>query len=307
MKISYSAPGKVIFSGEHAVVYGKPALVCALNRRLKFTLDYHLENGRCQDGNIKFIKNLVAKFLNQKTKLSQYRYQINSEIPIGRGLGSSAALSTAATACFLNFFSGKSFDKKTINSLAYEAEKKFHQTPSGVDNTTSCFGGLIYYRKEFEFLKNISHLPFKIPKEIEERLFLIDSGKPNEKTAEMVGFVKENYSKKTEKIFEEIEKITKRMVLALKEKNQNEFARSIFKNERLLEKLGVVSEKTKNLLYQLKSFGVGKITGAGGKKRGSGYLLFFSQNNKKLTQFLKEKTLSYLKFKPDYQGLIVTR
>src|SRR3972149_7972808 len=111
MKISYSAPAKVILSGEHAVVYGKPALVSAINLRLKFTVTNLARS--CQDCNsdkeIFFISNKVKQFLTeQKIKFIDrlFDYKIESEIPIGRGLGSSAALSVASVASFLEFYTG---------------------------------------------------------------------------------------------------------------------------------------------------------------------------------------------------------
>lgn len=311
MKISYSASGKVILSGEHAVVYGKPALISAIDLRLIFSIqskeknnNYHLDNGRCIEGNLKIIKDLVLAFLKKKGDSDHFQYQIESAIPIGRGLGSSAAFSVASISAFLHFFSSKIFENKVINELAYQAEKNFHKNPSGVDNTASCYGGLIFYRKEFEFLKSINRLSFSIPKKIEERLFLIDSGKPKETTAEMVEFVKKNYSKKTKEIFDEIEMITKRMCLSLKEKKEEDFEEAVVENEKKLEKLGVVSKKTRDLILSLKSFGVGKITGAGGRKDGSGFILFFARKPNDLIKYCQDNKISYLKFRSSPVGLI---
>jgi mevalonate kinase len=254
-KISFSAPAKVIFSGEHAVVYGKPALVCALNKRLKFTLFPSLnKNFQNINKEILFIASKVKQYL-KKEKIDffdkPYDFKIESEIPIGRGLGSSAALSVTSVACFLNFFTGKNFDKQVVNNLALEIEKYFHTNPSGVDNTASCFAGLIFYRKEFDFLKSIFSLDIKISKKIKEHLFLIDSGNPKETTKEMVEKVKKKLIDKAnyiEQILNDIEKITKKMVISLKKDKINDFIQCIIDNEIYLEMLEVVSLKTKNLL-----------------------------------------------------------
>ena len=245
MKISYSAPGKVIISGEHAVVYGKPALVSAINLRLKFRLTI-LERS-CKDGKLEkeilFISKEVKKYLisqNIKFVDSSFDYKIESEIPIGRGLGSSAALSVASVATFLEFYTGKRFKKEIVNELAFQVEKHFHQNPSGVDNSAACFGGLIAYQKQVS-LKN---LDFKIPKKIEEKLFLIDSGKPEETTGKMVDFVR---TRVDEKILKEIEITTSNLIMSIKKQNEVLFKQCLVKNENLLEKLEIVSEKTKKL------------------------------------------------------------
>ena len=309
--ITFSAPAKVILSGEHSVVYGHPALVASIDKRLYFSLSEKDFFNKKKDEKSKKIVKLIEKTLVsylEKNKIAYhqktYSFKIESEIPVGCGLGSSAAFSVAATACFLKFFTSKDFPKEEINKLAYQIETYFHQNPSGVDNTASCFGGLIYYRKEFEFLKNTSFLNFKIPKNFS--LYLIDSGRPEEKTKEMVKAVFEKYKKNPsffENVFFDIEKTTKKMVLAIKEENKALFQEAILDNEIFLEILGVVSLKTKKLLQKLSSFGVGKITGAGGKSRGSGFILFFAQKEKELISFLEKEKINFLKFAFDDKGV----
>lgn len=325
MKISYSAPAKVILSGEHVVVYGKPALVSTIDLRLKFSLFSkssrirfgissnkilnQVQHDNKTEETIHFIAQKVKDYLkNQKIEFEDkpFNFKIDSHIPIGRGLGSSAALAVASTAAFLNFYTKKEADKEIINNLAYQIEKYFHQNPSGVDNSTAYFGGLIFYRKEFEFLKNISRLNFKLSKKIKERLFLIDSSKPKETTAQMVNLVGKFYNQKPkiiEKILNEIEKTTKRMVVSIVKKDAEFFKKCLTDNEKLLEDLGVVSKNTKKMLLELSKFGVGKITGAGGGKDGSGFILFFVDDKEKLARFLKRKKINHYQFVPDYQGL----
>lgn len=310
--ITFSAPAKVILSGEHSVVYGRPALVCSINRRLNFSLsDKNIFNNQ-EDKDSKKIVNLIEKTVIsylQKNKISyrqkKYFFQIDSNIPIGYGLGSSAALSVAAVASFIEFFTGMNLSKEVINHLAYKIETFFHQAPSGVDNTASCFGGLIYYRKEFDFLKNISFFNFKIPKNFS--LFLIDSGKPDETTKKMVKIVSEKYRKNPafiDNILFEMEKVTKKMVLAIKTADKRLFQQSLLDNEIFLEMLGVVSLKTKKFLQKLVPFGVGKITGAGGRKTSSGFILFFAEKEKELEKFLLAKQINYFRLQPDWNGLI---
>lgn len=304
-KISYSAPAKVILSGEHAVVYGKPALVSAINKRLTITVI----EGKNTDPKIGEIILIVKKYLQDKSILiaeKNCHISIQSDIPVGRGLGSSGALSVASAAALMEFYTGKQFSPEEINNCAYQIEKLFHKNASGVDPTTSCFGGLIFYRKEFEFLKTISSLHAKIPKEIAENLLLIDSGSPSETTADMVQQVGKLYNNRStfvESIFQKIERTTKRMVVSLMKEDAEFFKETMVENENLLEKIGVVSPSTIKLLETLKPFGAGKITGAGGKKDSSGYLLFYSAEKNKLEKYLQEKNISYLSFNPSQEGV----
>ena len=229
--ITYSAPAKVILSGEHAVIFNKPALALALALRLNFSL-LNAGSKRKNNTNIDFISKTVKNYLkSQKKKILSnrdlYQYVIKSSIPIKRGLGSSAALSVAASATFLEYYSGETYPNEIVNNLSYKIEKRFHDNPSGVDNSACCFGGLIYFRKEFNFLKNISQLNFIIPKKIEEKLYLIDSGPPLEKTSEMINLVADFYRrhpKKAADIFNDIEKTTRRFVVSIIKEDEHLFA-----------------------------------------------------------------------------------
>lgn len=309
INIVYSAPAKVILSGEHAVVYGKPAIVAAITLRLNFTLTILEQSGKNDDPVISFIAGKVKEFLTDKKikfKDKNFRFKINSDIPTGRGLGSSAALSVASSAAFLEFYTGRQFEKEEINNLAYQIEKYFHKNPSGVDPSTVCFGGLVYYRKEFEFLKTISSLNFKIPRTIDKSLYLIDSGQPQESTGQMVESVGKLYTKNPQfidSIFNDIEKTTKRMVISIEKEDADFFQKCLIDNQILLEMLGTVSNRAKNLLKQLEPYGIGKVTGAGGRKQGSGFILFFANDNNGLEKFCYDKRIKFYKFQQSYKGV----
>lgn len=307
MKITYSAPGKVILTGEHAVVYGKPALISAINLRLTFSV--WEEQKHHSEVWIATLESAVKKYLDKKNiayTIKSFNYSIESTIPQGSHMGSSAALSVASAGALLQLYTGKEWGKDAINTVAYEVEKYFHKNPSGCDNSTSCYGGLIFFRKEFEFLKQISALNFKIPKNIEDHLYLIDSGKPQENTGvmvEQVGKFYNSHPEKAEEIMNKIEKAVKRMVVAIVKEDRSLFKQSIEDNEKYLEELGIVSEKAKNLLNDLKQFGVGKVTGGGGIREGSGHLVFFADEPEILEKYLEEKNLSWIKFVQDKNGV----
>lgn len=306
MNVVYSAPGKIILSGEHAVVYGKPALVSAIDLRLTVTVSdgEPKTNHKVVDHIEEVVLTYLKKYIKVEKKPCSCTY--DSDIPMGRGMGSSAAFCVATVAALLHFYTGKQYDKQVINSLAYQCEKYFHGMPSGVDVSASCFGGLIFYRKEFEFLKHISSLNFKIPKKIQDNLFLIDSGKPSESTAEMVTHVGKRYnehSSEMEQTLMQIEKVTKRMVLSIVKEDQNMFADSIKENQKLLVDFGIVSKKTIAFLDTLQEFGFGKVTGAGGLTDGSGMILCYAPDTAKFKAFVKQHKIETIAFQQDFKGV----
>ncbi len=307
--IRYSAPGKVIISGEHAVVYGKPALVCAIDKRLSITFNIS-KITEYKDSIFPILEKSVIDYLKSKGEIIrkvEYTYSIESTIPVGRGLGSSAAYCACISAGLMELFTGKEWNKEDINICAYQMEKYFHKNSSGVDTSTSVMGGLIYYRKEFEFLKTISKLSIKIPVKFIESLVLIDTGKPVESTGEMVQavgilFNKENI--KMERKLYDMEKTTKRIIVSIMKEDLQFFKENLLKNELLLEQIGVVSDKTKHLLSQLKKYGGGKVTGGGGNQAASGFVLFLCEDMGGCKKIVEDNSLSFIPFVPSYTGLV---
>lgn len=301
--ICYSAPGKVILSGEHAVVYGKPALVCAIDKRLSITFT-STKKTEYKDNIFPILEKSVIDFLKAKKEQilkKEYTYSVKSSIPIGRGLGSSAAYCSCISAGLLEIFTGREWSKEEVNMCAYQMEKYFHKNSSGVDTSTSIMGGLIFYRKEFEFLKTISSLPIKLPENFIRHLVLIDTGKPEESSGEIIQEVGRQFNSKgsnTEEVLNEIEKTTKRLIVSIMKEDVAFFKENIKQNEELLEKIKIVSPSTKKLLSQLADRGVGKVTGAGGYKNASGYILFYSDDINKLSN------ITYEPFVPSYTGLV---
>ncbi|MBI3559700.1 hypothetical protein HY087_01050, partial [Candidatus Gottesmanbacteria bacterium] len=197
MKVIVSVPGKVHLMGEHAVVHGKPALLAAINLRLRVTVEtLSLSSPRTRGSSENFLIESdepsdyirhaidVVKREYKLALLPPMKITVTSDIPSGYHLGSSAAIAVG-TVSALTYFLKKVWNPSAINQIAYEIEKKMHGNPSGGDNTTVTIGGFIWFRKELEFLKSIWQLPFKLPKNL-DHFFLINTGRPKETTGEMV-------------------------------------------------------------------------------------------------------------------------
>ncbi|MCR4305965.1 MAG: hypothetical protein NUV73_02690, partial [Candidatus Daviesbacteria bacterium] len=198
--IKVSAPGKIHLLGEHMVVYGKPAIIATVNLRITANILPAKTKTRLEEMQ-QVIEPIIKKELGIKT-IPPYQLTITSQLPIGAGLGSSAAVSAACIAALLSHLKIK-WDLNLINKLAYEAEKVFHGNPSGGDNSTVVFGGLIWFRKESPDLKIIQPVPFTIPHKLAKNFVLINTGKPSETTKQMVELVSTKFKVKSKK-FKEI-------------------------------------------------------------------------------------------------------
>ncbi len=256
--IKVSVPGKIHLIGEHTVVYGKPALISAISLRVYLTIG---------------------------KKLADYTFK--TEIPKGAGLGSSAAVSAAVIAAMLSYLKVK-WDKNLVNHLTYEAEKTFHGTPSGGDNTAVIYGGTIRFQAGA-----FSPIKTKI-----KQFILINSGKPVESTKQMVKVAKP----KINLILKSQTKLIEKMVTALE--TGGNLIPIIKKAEKNLEKIGVVGNLAKKIVKDIENLGgAAKISGAGGVKMGSGMLLCYHSNPKILLNYAKSKNLEAFTVKLGAEGL----
>ncbi len=280
-KVIVSAPGKLHLSGEHAVVYGKPALIATVGQRMQVILQAQSSKLKAQSEiskirkRDKYIDEIVRMVEHRfNTRIAGFNLEIESDIPKGAGMGSSAALAVSLVGALITWLN-KPWDLGVINELAYEAEKFKHGNPSGSDPTISTYGGLLWYRKELPFLKSFLVLSFKIPK-IFASFVLVDTGR-KESTGELVSFVGDFVKQKpvlVKQILNEIEEQSRGMTQAIHDEDEEKMRNSIKENERLLEKLGVVSDKVKKFIREIEELGgAAKISGAGGRKSGSGIVI----------------------------------
>lgn len=305
-KVKVSAPGKVILSGEHAVVYGRPAIYSAIDRRIYLELV-----GRQQPGKFKLEK-ISALPLNSITRVLPRKITgidnivVSSNIPTGSGMGSSAAFSVALAAVMVRYLK-EDWDLERINKIAYAMEKKHHGNPSGGDNTICTYGGYLWYRKELEEYKTFKtiNIDKKTPP-----FFIIDSGRPLESTKEMVQMVGRRYEahrRRTEVIFNRIEEISKQFLKYLLA-GSGDYRQLLKDNQRLLSELGVVSDSTQELVRKIESAGgVAKVSGAGGKKDASGILLGYHRNPGVIFKLADKMNLKIYKVRLGEEGVRVEK
>lgn len=291
-KVTVSAPGKLHISGEHAVVYGKPSLIVATSLRLYVTLEKGiappLSDIRKKDSYIDAICTVFEKKY-ATTPEEGIGIAITSTVPVRSGMGSSAALAVALVGA-LSAWHGVAWNVQAINESAYQAEKAKHETSSGSDPAVAAHGGLLWYRKELEFLKTLWLLPFKIPK-VFAPFVLINTGR-NENTGDLVRHVagiKAGGEQYFAGILNDVERVTKEMTEAIHDENEVLFRQTLTKNEKLLEDMGIVSPDAKELIRKIeKSGGAAKISGAGGIAGGSGIILAVHNKPETLMRIAKK-------------------
>jgi mevalonate kinase len=292
-KLSITAPAKIIFTGEHSVVYGHPALASTINRFIRLSIFYDEKKI-----NSTFFRSILDDFSHNDAttiiniindqELGCSRINIDTNITIGSGMGSSAALAVALSYLVLFLAYKKKPTSLKINEKAFLIEKKFHSNPSGADNTVITYGGSMVFQK------NSDNLSFeKIKMKLDKNWWLIFTGRPVETTRDMVALVKDSYQNErvaTETILNEIGKTSLAIIELFKGKNfKRELLLNYFKiNSQLLSKLGVVSSSVINLIEEIQeNGGVAKISGAGGRLKGSGTMLVYHEDQEYLFHFCK--------------------
>ena len=310
MKSKASAPGKVILFGEHFVVYGVKAILCSINKRVTVTAEKISDKKiviNSEIGNLILEPNKSISEINSPLKPFYYlanksienkdsgiRIQIDSEIPLGAGLGSSSACCVAGAAAIFKLFGNIS--REEVLKLAIEAERTIFENTSGADCTVCTYGGIMEYDKNNGF-KKIEHEP-------NFQLVIINSNMEHS-TQSMVSKVKEFENKNKEEFLRlsNLEsKLVEDVLKLVKENKIQEIGQKMNQNQEYLENIGISNKELTKMIKigQESSFGA-KITGSGG-----GGCIFALTNESNLQNILKKfKDNNYECFsaKIDFKGL----
>ena len=200
-----SAPGKIILFGEHAVVYGQPALAVPVTQvQADVRIEKIFSAGiRINAPNIQLNTRLdslasshplaatVRNTLDalKVDSLSGVSVLIRSSIPVASGLGSGAAVSVAIIRALAEYLK-KPLTDELVSALTYETEKLYHGTPSGIDNA------VVTYAKPVYFVKGRPIETFQVKKPF--TIVIGDTGVPAS-TKESVRDVRVQHHKKPER------------------------------------------------------------------------------------------------------------
>ena len=269
-----SAPGKIILFGEHAVVYGRPALAVPVTQvhadvEVQASsrpgiwieapeVDLHAElNTLPSDHPIaSVIHNFL--FLWRVSPFPNLDIRIDSTIPVASGLGSGAAVTVALTRALASHLEHSITDEE-VNAFAYEIEKLHHGTPSGIDNTVITYASPVY------FIKGKPIETFRVGKPF--TIVIGDTG-IHAPTKESVGDVRKLWETNRpvwENIFDRVGEIAQTAREVIEKGDTDKMGQLMDQNHALLQEMTVSSRELDTLVAAARQAGAlgAKMSGGG--------------------------------------------
>jgi len=309
LKSIASAPGKIILFGEHFVVHGTKAILAAIDKMVTVTTTFtenktikvnselgtlevpissSYEEAMSEFRPLIFLTN---KMINSNQNVSGLEVTIDSDIPIGVGLGSSSACCVAAAASICGLF--KELSSEEILNLSIEAEKTIFPDTSGADCTVCTYGGMIEY-PSIEKIDNTFDL----------NLVIANSMIPHntKNSVEKVNKFKENDEDRFSQLCDLETKIIDEVNLALKNKDLTTLGLKMSENQKYLEEIQVSNDTLRDMISSLKEISLGtKITGAGD---GGCIIALVKDENMDKVSALLGKDKEYFSAKIDTKGVV---
>ncbi len=291
---SATAPGKVILVGEHAVVYGRPAIAvpvwqttaqatvtdappgsgCVITAH-DISLTFSLAAAPA-DQPLALVARLTLATLGIKA-IPDWRIDLRSQVPIASGMGSGAALATALVRCIFDHV-GQSPIPEQVSSLVFESERLYHGAPSGIDNTVIAHGVPIW------FVKGETPQPFTPPRPF--TIVIADSG-VRSPTKETVGAVRRAWQADPlayEHCFDEIASLTHDARRAIEAGDWPRLGSFFDRNHELLARLDVSLPVLERLVDAARRAGALGAKLSGGGRGGNVIALVFSDDVEGVSQ-----------------------
>lgn len=262
------APGKVILLGEHAVVYGQPAVAGPLSLGVRAIAR---PDRRCAltppDGVSGANRTLLLGAFAKAAALCgapPVRVSLESDLPISVGLGSSAAVAVAIARA-LHQAGAKRATPGQIAEIALRMEEDFHGTPSGVDHTTSALGRLILFRRPPGSKRGIVKA-LQSPVALHVIVAVAGKRRSTKETVRGLRQRKERWPERYGRLLAEVGRVAKEGARLIEKGDREGLGDAMNVNHGLLSALQLSSPTIDEVVYRLRDVGAlgAKLTGAGG-------------------------------------------
>ena len=309
MKSIASAPGKIILFGEHFVVHGTKAILAAIDKRVTVTSSFtedkiikvNSELGTIEvpiSSSHEEVKSefrpfvyLANKMINSNQNVNGLEITIDSDIPIGVGLGSSSACCVAAASSIFGLF--KEWSSEEILKISIEAEKTIFPDTSGADCTVCTYGGMIEY-PSVEKIGNTFDL----------NLLIANSMIPHntKNSVEKVNKFKENDEDRFSQLCDLENGLIDEVIVAMKNNDATALGLKMSENQKYLEEIKVSNNTLRGMISSLNEISLGsKITGAGD---GGCVIALVKDDNMDKVPALLEKDKECFSAKIDTKGVV---
>ncbi|MFP3259733.1 MAG: mevalonate kinase [Sulfolobus sp.] len=276
MMIEAQVPLKLTLFGEHAVVYGKPAIAYTISEYLKVRVlpserfyvrssslqitgvNIDLHDFKIENENVKKVLAYVVEAINYFEVKKPALIEIESSVEPSVGLGTSAAVTVGVVAAYSRYI-GLDLKKEEIANIAHKVELKVQGLASIMDTTTETLGGFVYIKGDDAEILNV------------DRNITFSAGyfRRIATTAEMLRKVK-SFKEKNSDLFNHflhlIERITETARSYLKSGDIESLGELMYANHGALFSLGITVPVIDQLVSTARSAGVKgcKISGGGG-------------------------------------------
>jgi mevalonate kinase len=272
--IQSSAPGKVILFGEHAVVYGQPAIAVPVTQMRATAVTEPAPPGSGLtlkapdlDKTISLTTAPEDEPLAAAVRLTLAHLSVgepdailtvSSTIPIASGLGSGTAVSTALVRALARFL-GHAMEPADVSALVFEVEKIHHGTPSGIDNTVVAYEQPVYFARGRPIERLTVDTSFT--------LVIGDTGvrSPTRKAVEQVRQARKRDPARYDALFDQIGDIVEQAREAIETGDVDVLGPLMDDNHELLIEMGVSSPELDELVETARLSGAmgAKLSGAG--------------------------------------------
>lgn len=310
--VSVSAPGKIILFGEHAVVYGEPAiavpvghlsatatvepadhagvLLCAPD--LAESIWLHDAGADHPLGAAVNAVVAAGRAAGYGTPAGGVTITVTSSIPIASGLGSGAAIAAVVIRALALFWGWAELaTDQAVSNMTFEVERIHHGTPSGIDNTVVSYGRPLFFARAGGEVNQRDTPLLEMFTPAKPLLFLIGDTGLKVPTHQPVGDVRRlwlNDSERWEKVFAACGRITQAARIAIEEGDVEQVGRLMNRNHALLQELTVSSAPLDQLVGAALNAGALGAKLSGGGRGGNMIALVTPESSEKVREALRQ-------------------